>query len=155
MNDIQYLNTTSAMLKTLRNCRELNLSMNDFSQAYMILINVVVNCKKLNCLSISYCQIPVEIICQQLSSHLVDTKLKILFLQSFTPPPMHEILDLIHCFCKIKSLQKFCFLPSLYAFPGSNDYERESNAMDLYQVCFNVFEAKNRSDIDIFSSVSS
>ncbi len=123
--DIAYLNT-NGMLKTLKNCRELNLSMNDFSQSHSIVINVILNCLKLNCLSISYCQIPIEILCQNLAVRIIDNnqlQLKVLCLQPFTPPPIHEIIDIIHAFSSLKTLQRFSFLPSLYAFPGSNDYE--------------------------------
>ena len=64
---------------------------------------------------------------------------------------MHEIIDIIHAFSSLKSLQRFSFLPSLYAFPGSNDYERESNAMEIYQICGSVFDAKGRSDIEFLN----
>ena len=170
--DIAYLNTTS-MLKTLRSCKELNLSMNDFSQAHSIVFNVIANCTQLNCLSISYCQIPIEFICQHLvgriilnspsanpsisnssNGGLVDettsnfTKLKVIYIQPFTPPKMHEIIDIIHSFSLISSLEKICFLPSLYAFPGANDFEREINAMKIIQICASILESKGRSDIE-------
>lgn len=149
-NDITHLNT-SQMLKLLKNCSELNLSMNDFSQSYMNLFNIIHNCVDLYCLSISYCQIPMEIICQQLVNHLASLPLKVICIQPFTPPPIHELIDIIHAFCAIKTLQKFSFLPSLYAFPGSNDFEREQTAMEVYQICSSVLEAKNRSDIEFMN----
>ena len=115
--DIAYLNTMS-MLKSLRLCKELNLSMNDFSQSYSIVFSIIANCTQLNCLSISYCQIPIEFICQHLVTRIflnsskkksilendsLDetdqsssfTKLKVIYLQPFTPPKMHEILGSI------------------------------------------------------------
>jgi hypothetical protein len=172
--DIAYLNTTS-MLQTLSSCKELNLGMNDFSQSYSIVFNIIANCTQLNCLSISYCQIPIEYICQHLvgrvflntpqqkksSSSLYAmeedddtdnfTKLKVIYLQPFTPPKMHEIIDIIHSFSLITSLEKMCFLPSLYAFPGANDIEREINAIKVIQICSSIFQAKGRSDIEFIN----
>lgn len=176
--DIAYLNTTS-MLKTLCSCKELNLGMNDFSQSHSIVFNIIANCTQLNCLSISYCQIPIEFICQHLvgrvflntlsspssrqktsSSSLSSmddeetdsfTKLKVIYLQPFTPPKMHEIIDIIHSFSLIPSLEKMCFLPSLYAFPGANDLEREINAMKVIQICSSILESKGRSDIEFIN----
>jgi hypothetical protein len=154
--DIAYLNT-NGMLKTLKYCRELNLSMNDFSQSHSIVINVILNCTKLNCLSISYCQIPIEILCQNLAARLIENnnlQLKVVCIQPFTPPPMHELIDIMHSFSLLKSLQRFSFLPSLYAFPGSNDYERENNALETYQICNSVLDAKGRSDIEFLNAQS-
>jgi hypothetical protein len=160
--DIAFLNTSS-MLKTLRSCRELNLSMNDFSQSHTILFNIVDNCGQLNCLSISYSQIPIDIICQNLVGRVLlnstetattatnFSKLKYVCIQPFTPPKMHEILDILHSFCLIKSLQKICFLPSLYAFPGANDFERESSAAKIIQICSGILESKGRSDIEFIN----
>jgi hypothetical protein len=155
--DITFLNTTP-MLKCLRTLRELNLSMNDFSQSYSIAFNLLSNCTQLNCLSISYCQIPIEIICQQLVGEIflnppdLETsdfnKLKVIYVQPFTPPKMHEIIDIIHSFSRMKSLQKLYFLPSLYAFPGVNDFEREVAAMKIIRICSHVFESRGRNDIE-------
>lgn len=163
--DIAYLNTTS-MLKALRSCKELNLSMNDFSQSHTILFNIIGNCVHLNCLSISYCQIPIDIICQlarilsaaaaqaneqndeRASAAAAFSQLKVVFIQPFTPPKMHEIIDLIHSFSALTSLQKFFFLPSLYAFPGNNDLEREASAMSIITTCSSILESKNRGDIE-------
>lgn len=149
------------MLKSLRTCKELNLSMNDFSQSHSTVFNIISNCTQLNCLSISYCQIPIDIICQNLVARILlpavtnDTiafsKLKVIYIQPFTPPKMHEILDILHSFCAIKSLQKFCFLPSLYAFPGNNDYERELAAMKVIQVCTSILESRGRGDIEFIN----
>ena len=130
-NDVAYLNS-NVMLKTLSSCKELNLSMNDFSQSYSVVFNVIANCAQLNCLSISHCQIPTDIICQNLvygtimnplgslslSESSRFSKLKVIYVQPFVPPKMHEIIDILHAFSMIKSLQKLSFLPSLYAFPG-------------------------------------
>lgn len=157
--DIAYLNTNT-MLKCLRSCKELNLSMNDFSQSHTIVFNIISNSTQLNCLSISYCQIPIDIMCQNLVSRVIlnplnepshFSKLKVIYIQPFTPPKMHEILDILHSFSMVKSLQKFFFLPSLYAFPGTNDYEREINAMKIIQICSSVLESKGRSDIDFIN----
>jgi hypothetical protein len=172
--DIAYLNTTS-MLQTLGSCKELNLGMNDFSQSYSNVFNIIANCTQLNCLSISYCQIPIEYICQHLVGRVFlntpqqkkssssfnameedddkdnFTKLKVIYLQPFTPPKMHEIIDIIHSFSLITSLEKMCFLPSLYAFPGANDIEREINAIKVIQICSSIFQAKGRSDIEFIN----
>lgn len=148
--DIAYINT-NGMLKTLKNCRELNLSMNDFSQSNSIVINIIINCLKLNCLSISYCQIPIDILCQQLAKRLAEnqqSQLKVVCIQPFVPPPLHELMDILHAFSVLKNLQRLYFLPSVYAFPGSNDYERENAAFEVYQVCSSILDARGRSDID-------
>ena len=79
------------------------------------------------------------------------SKLKVIYIQPFTPPKMHEILDILHSFCAIKSLQKFCFLPSLYAFPDNNDYERELAAMKVIQVCTSILESRGRGDIEFIN----
>jgi hypothetical protein len=187
-SDTAFLNSPN-MLKILRSVKELNLSMNDFSQSHSVVSNIISHCTQLNCLSISYCQIPVDVICQNLVANiLLDSntptsnannststsstspscsstdgeidersesrfsKLKVIYIQPFTPPKMHEIMDIIHAFSRIKSLEKFCFLPSLYAFPGSNDYEREASAMKVIQICSSILESKGRSDIEFINS---
>ena len=155
-NDVAFLNT-NGMLKTLRTCKELNLSMNDFSQSSSLVFNIILNSTQLNCLSISYCQISIDLICQNLVQRILLKasldpvsfhRLKMVYIQPFTPPKVHEIMDILHAFCSIKSLQKLCFLPSLYAFPGSNEYERESSALRTMQICASVLESKGRNDID-------
>lgn len=154
--DVAYLNT-NGMIKTLRNCRELNISMNDFSQSYSIVFNIISSCLKLNCVSISYCQIPIEAICQQLVPRIMENKelqMKLIYIQPFTPPPIHEIIDIIHAFSAMKTVQKLCFLPSLYAFPGSNDFERENIAMEIYQICYSILDARGRSDIEFINVAS-
>jgi hypothetical protein len=169
-SDITFLNT-QPMLKVLRTVKELNLSMNDFSQSHQLVSNIISNCTQLNCLSISYCQIPIDVICQNLVGNILlndsdskdennnnnndiknFSKLKVIYIQPFTPPKVHEIMDIIHAFSKIKSLEKFCFLPSLYAFPGINDYEREQSAMKTIQICSSILESKGRSDIEFINS---
>lgn len=163
------------MLKCLKSCRELNLSMNDFSQSHANLFSIIAECQLLNCLSISYCQIPFELICQDLvggvilgneGTSTVETdgdqaaasvgllpfsNLKYVCIQPFTPPKMHEILDILHAFCLVKSLQRICFLPSLYAFPGSNESERELAADKIIHICEAILESKGRSDIDFIN----
>lgn len=184
--DIGFLNSPS-MLKCIRSCRELNLSMNDFSQSHASLFSIVASCHMLNCLSISYCQIPFELICQDLVSGVIlreDERfvheddnnnnnndesacasataavttsfvpfslLKYVCVQPFTPPKMHEILDILHSFALVKSLQRICFLPSLYAFPGSNDQEREMAADKIIRICAGILESKGRNDIDFIN----
>ena len=157
--DIAFINT-SCILKCLRSCKELNLSMNDFSQSYSIVFNIISNCIQLNCLSISYSQIPYEVICQSLVNETIlknqndanlFSKLKMVYIQPFTPPKMHEIIDIIHSFSLIKSLQKIFFLPSLYAFSGTNDFEREISAMKIIRICSNIFESKGRNDIEFIN----
>lgn len=151
--DISFLNTPS-MLKCLKSCRELNLSMNDFSQSHSILFEIISNCSQLNCLSVSYCQISFDLICQDLVGKIIckadDTfsRLKYLCVQPFTPPKMHEILDILHSICDIKSLQRVCFLPSLYAFPGANDQEREMAAEKMIRICAGILESRGRMDIE-------
>lgn len=169
-SDVAFLNTQS-MLKCLRTCKELNLSMNDFSQSHSAVFNVVAQCGQLNCLSISYCQIPFDLICQELVANIIlsggasltsraadndknsnnFTQLKYICIQPFTPPKMHEILDILHAFCSIKSLQRICFLPSLYAFPGSNDQERELAADKIILICGSILESKARMDIEFIN----
>lgn len=152
-SDIAMLNT-QAMLKCLRSCKELNLSMNDLSQSYTIVFSIIKSCTQLICLSISYSQIPIDAICQNLATtsnlNAELTKLKVLFIQTFTPPKMHEIIDILHSFSSLSSLQKICFLPSLYAFPGVNDSERELSAMKILRVCSSILESQGRSDIELF-----
>lgn len=151
--DISFLNTPP-ILKSLKSCKELNLSMNDFSNTYTTIFNIISNCDRLNCLSISHCQIPLETICQSLVNKylLADmkkfSKLKYVMIQPFTPPKMHEIIDVLHTFSLLPSLQKLSFLPSLYAFPGNNENDREHNAIKVIRVCAGILESRGRSDID-------
>jgi hypothetical protein len=51
----------------------------------------------------------------------------------------------------IKSLQKVFFLPSLYAFHGTNDLEREITAVKTIRICSNVFESRGRGDIEFIN----
>jgi hypothetical protein len=154
--DIAFLNTSN-MLKCLKSCKELNLSMNDFSQSHTILFNIISNCCQLNCLSLSYCQISFELICQDLVGNILLKKeknfnnLKYVCIQPFTPPKMYEIMDILHAFSMLKSLQRLCFLPSLYAFPGNNDYERELAADKIILTCGGILESKGRSDIEFIN----
>lgn len=151
--DLTFLNSDS-MLKSLRSCKELNLSMNDFSLTHSIVFNIISNCYQLNCLSISHCQIPMNIICQNLVLDILlkDSnqfcKLKYLMIQPFTPPKMHEIMGILHALSLVQSLQKLSFLPALYAFPGSCDTDREIYAFKIIRICGSILHAKGRGDVD-------
>lgn len=168
--DIAFLNT-SAMQKCLRACKELNLSMNNFSQSHSTLFSIIRNCVQLNCLSISNCRIPFDLICHTLVDDVILgyesdasttttttsllhssaprlSNLKVVLIQPYTPPKMHEIIDIIHSFSRVKSLQRLYFLPLLYAFAGSNDYEREISAIKIIRTCYNIFESQGRTDIE-------
>ena len=151
--DITFLNSES-ILKSLKSCKELNLSMNDLSHTYPVVFNIISNCYQLNCLSISHCQIPMNIICQNLVLEILlkDSnrfcKLKYVMIQPFTPPKMHEIIDILHAFSLVNSLQKLSFLPGLYAFPGNSDTDRQVFAFKIIKICGSILNAKGRSDID-------
>lgn len=151
--DISFLNTPN-MLKSLRTCKELNLSMNDFSHVHTLVFNLIGNCIRLNCLDISHCKIQTTLICQHLVNRIIlnnndnHSKLKVIYIQPFLPPKMNEIIEIITSFCQIKSLQKLYFLPSPYAFPGSNAVDRETAAIRIIKICYGILKSKGRSDIE-------
>lgn len=105
-------------------------------------------------MSISHCQIPVDIICDKFFDKILlanprqFAKLKYVMIQPFTPPKMTEIVQILTQLSMVKSLQKMSFLPSLYAFPGNTDTERESNAIQIVRACAAILETKGRTDID-------
>lgn len=105
-------------------------------------------------MSISHCQIPVDIICDKFFDKILlanpgqFAKLKYVMIQPFTPPKMTEIVQILTQLSMVKSLQKMSFLPSLYAFPGNTDTERESNAIQIVRACVAILETKGRTDID-------
>lgn len=143
------------MLKSLRCCKELNLSMNDFSQIFTSVFSLISNCNQLNCLSISHCKIPQSIICQQLVNSIIlgesvnkFPKLKVIHMQPFVPPKMNEVIEILTTFSLVKSLQKLCFLPSIYMFPGNNETERETAAIRIIKICCGILQSKGRDDIE-------
>ena len=152
-NDICFLNTP-LLVKVLKSCKELNLSMNDFSHSYSSVFSLMSNCTHLNCLSISHCQIPVDVICEKFFDKVIlanpkqFSQLKYVMIQPFTPPKMSEIVVILGQLSMVKSLQKMSFLPSLYAFPGNTDTDREANAIQIIRACAGILEAKGRTDID-------
>ena len=142
------------MLKTLRSCKELNLAMNDFRQDYSNVFSVISHCTQLSCLSLSHCQIPVDIVCANLVLRVFlgegrkFSKLKFVMLQPLVAPKTQEIVEIIQAFSGVKSLQKLSFLPSLHAFPGVTEVDRQACAFKVVKFCAGLLEAKGRNDID-------
>ena len=69
-------------------------------------------------------------------------------IEPFIPPRTQEIIDIVHSFSLIKSLQKFSFLPALHAFPGICEVDREVCAFKVIKLCAGILATKGRSDID-------
>jgi len=59
-----------------------------------------------------------------------------------------EIIEIIHAFSMVKSLQKLSFLPPLHSFPGLTEVDKQAFAFKIIRFCASLLEAKGRSDID-------
>lgn len=155
-----YLNLTDCRLieddyfflvswKPLMSLRELNLSSNNLALFDQVMIAFLERMSHLTCFSVSYCQLSThsQVLiareCKELS------RLKVLCMQSYTPLPDSDILEILHIVSVIPSLQKVLLLPETYAFPGNNDAERETNKYHMLRDCYSYLSMRQRSDIEL------
>jgi hypothetical protein len=133
--------------KPLKGLRELNLSRNSMQDYENYCISLLSKMDIVSCFSLSYCSLTVPSMQKIIAECLFSQSLKIISLQSFTPPPWEDIHDLLHSYAKIQSLQKCVILPESYAFPGNNDDERQRNKSRVVSRCYSYLRQKQRGEM--------
>ena len=76
-------------------------------------------------------------------------RLKILAIQSFTPPPLAELKGIIEDIVDIPALQRCILLPEAYAFPGSQISQRAINRENIGLMCTDMLAQLGRPDIEL------
>lgn len=77
------------------------------------------------------------------------SRLKVLCMQGYTPPPRDDILELLLICSQIRTLQKAILFPEAYAFPGNIEQEREMNKYQTMALSYRFMEMKGRFDIQL------
>ncbi|KAL5016895.1 hypothetical protein ScPMuIL_006484 [Solemya velum] len=143
--DIQFL----LQWDNIASVKELNLSRNNLKPLAYLCVSLLTKLRKIICFSISYCCFTTIGLRQIVRRCIECDHLKYLAIQSFTPPPLPDVQELLQDCTTIFSLQKCLLLPETYAFPGSNDSDRIHNREMLLDIAYQYLEHMGRTDIDL------
>ncbi|RUS75842.1 hypothetical protein EGW08_016400 [Elysia chlorotica] len=133
----------------LTTLRELNLSRNSLGALSGLITCLLERMQHISCFSVSYCSLPLESV-RDIVRHCMDcSSLKVLCVQSFIPPPLHELRGILEDCANIPTLQKCLLLPEAYAFPGTHISQRADNHGRTVLQCADYLYQLGRSDIDI------
>lgn len=143
--DIQYL----LQWDNIASLKELNLSRNNLKTLAFLCVSLLTKLQKIVCFSISYCCFTTIGLRQVVRRCIDRDHLKYLAIQSFTPPPLPDVHELLQDCSTVFSLQKCLLLPETYAFPGSNDNDRIRNREMLLDIAYQYLEQLGRTDIDL------
>lgn len=158
--DITYLNLRDCRLceddilnlqlwNKLSGLKELNMSRNNLKASDLVLGDILTAIPNVGCFSVSYCSLTNSQL-ETVAQKCIEMKnLKMLGLQSFTPPTMVDLESLIQICSLIDSLQKCYILPDAFAFPGSNSAFRNENRLLVADMCETFLEQVGRSDLDL------
>lgn len=158
--DITYLNLRDCRLcdddilnlrlwKKLPGLKELNLSRNNLKTCDLALGDVLQAVRNIGCFSVSYCSLSNSQL-ETIAQKCIDMRyMKMLGLQSFTPPVMVDMESLLQICSLIDSLQKCFILPDAFAFPGSNSAFRYENRMLFIENCEAFLQQVGRPDIEL------
>ena len=75
------------------------------------------------------------------------SRLKVLCLQSYTPPPYDDVIELLSICSQIRTLQKAVVFPESYAFPGNIEHERELNKQHTMRISHRYLDLLGRRDL--------
>lgn len=75
------------------------------------------------------------------------SRLKVLCMQSYTPPSHEDIIQLLYICAQIRTLQKIILFPESYAFPGNIEQEREINKYHTLRFSYRYLDLRGRPDI--------
>ncbi|XP_060067284.1 leucine-rich repeat-containing protein 14-like [Ylistrum balloti] len=135
--------------KKLSGLKELNLSRNNLKSSDLALGDVLQAIPNMGCFSVSYCSLSNSQL-EAIAQKCIDLKyMKMLGLQSFTPPVMVDMEALLQICSLIDSLQKCYILPDAFAFPGSNSAFRHENRMLFVENCESFLQQVGRPDIEL------
>ena len=124
--------------------KELNLSCNSLGGLEEILFSMLRSMYCLVCLSVSYCGLTFESQVQLISQLCEYDYIKVLCMQGYTPLPWSEVHDLLFYCSQITTLQKILLFPEAYAYPGSNDTEREENKKQMILLSYRYLRGRRR-----------
>ncbi|KAK3773866.1 hypothetical protein RRG08_009294 [Elysia crispata] len=137
------------MWQGLATLRELNLSRNSLGALSSLITCLLERMEHIACFSVSYCSLPLEAV-RDIVRHCMDcSSLKVLCVQSFIPPPLHELRGILEDCANIPTLQKCLLLPEAYAFPGTHISQRADNHGRTVLQCAHYLYQLGRSDIEI------
>ncbi|OWF55294.1 Leucine-rich repeat-containing protein 14 [Mizuhopecten yessoensis] len=158
--DITYLNLRDCRLcdddivnirlwNNVTGLKELNLSRNNLKTSHLAVGDILQAVPTIGCFSVSYCSLSNSQL-ETIAQKCIDLKnLKLLGLQSFTPPVMEDMESLLQICSLIDSLQKCYILPDAFAFPGGNSAFRYENRMLFTANCETFLQQIGRPDIDL------
>ncbi|KAH9515162.1 hypothetical protein Btru_019382 [Bulinus truncatus] len=133
----------------LSDLKELNLSRNNLATHSSMVVDMLTRMKHITCFSVSFCSLSVEEI-RYVVRHCMDCgHLKVLCVQSFIPPPIYEVKEILEDCANISTLQKCVVLPDAYAFPGTHISQRADNHRRTVSLCSQYLNELGRSDIEL------
>lgn len=101
------------------------------------------------CFSVSFCSLSLVGLQQTVQKCKECLRLKILGIQSFTPPPLTEMREIIEDCADIATLQRCILLPEAYAFPGSQISQRAANRETIALMCREILVQLGRADVQL------
>ena len=101
------------------------------------------------CFSVSFSSLSLVSLRQIVRKCKECRRLKILAIQSFTPPPLAELKGIIEDIVDIPALQRCILLPEAYAFPGSQISQRAINRENIGLMCTDMLAQLGRPDIEL------
>ena len=130
--------------------QELNLSRNNL-QKFAPLVEDLLHkmAASLVCFSVSFSSLSLLSLQQTVRTCKECQRLKILAIQSFTPPPLAELRGILEDCVNIPSLQRCILLPEAYAFPGSQISQRAVNRENIGLMCTDMLVQFGRPDIEL------
>ncbi|XP_076434902.1 leucine-rich repeat-containing protein 14-like [Babylonia areolata] len=130
--------------------QEVNLSRNNL-QGMTTLVKELLHkvSSSIVCLSLSYTSIPPADL-QEVAQACQECKLlKVLALQSFTPPLPAQLSAIIESCSRLPVLQRCVVFPETYAFPGRQISQRAANRASIGLLCCELLSDVGRSDIQL------
>ena len=101
------------------------------------------------CFSVSFSSLSLVSLRQIVRKCKECRRLKILAIQSFTPPPLAELKGIIEDIVDIPALQRCILLPEAYVFPGSQISQRAINSENIGLMCTDMLAQLGRPDIEL------
>lgn len=129
---------------------ELNLSRNNLKTLSMLvvaLLHKMSDC--VVCFSVSFSSLSLVGLQQTVQKCKECSQLKILAIQSFTPPPLSEMRGILEDCADIPRLQRVILLPEAYAFPGSQISQRALNREMIAVMCREMLTEFGRPELQL------
>lgn len=128
----------------------MNLSRNNLKTFAVLVVGLLHKmAATIVCFSVSFCSLSLVGLQQTVQKCKECLRLKILGIQSFTPPPLTEMREIIEDCADIATLQRCILLPEAYAFPGSQISQRAANRETIALMCREILVQLGRADVQL------